>query len=96
VRIIIETTEQGGVQAPIYEPTQPAQVETMDGGVPSETLIQAIAEELPESTEGTEKTGIDGGSPPEWLVEAIQGAKQLRTEGSSLDIDAGGAPSSEG
>ena len=93
MRIIIETTERGGVETPIYEPTQPAQVETMDGGAPSETLIHAIAEALPTSTESA---GMDAGSPPEWLVEAIQGATQPRTEGSSLDIDAGGAPGSEG
>jgi hypothetical protein len=96
VRISIETTERGGIETPIYEPTQPAQVETMDGGAPSETLIQTIAKALPASTERAERAEIDGGSPPEWLVEAIQGATQLRTEGSSLDIDAGGAPSSEG
>lgn len=92
MRIIIESAEQAGVTTPIYEPTPPAQVETRDGGAPSETLIHAIAEALPISTE---REGMDGGSPPEWLVVAIHGATQPRTEGSGVDTDAGSAPSSE-
>jgi hypothetical protein len=93
MRIIIESTEQAGVTTPIYEPTPPAHVETMDGGAPSETLIHAIAEALPTPAE---REGMDGGSPPEWLVEAIQSAAQPRPEGSGMDTDAGNAPSSEG
>jgi hypothetical protein len=90
MRIIIESTERVGVETPIYESTQPFHVETMDGGAPSETLIQAIADSLPTSPE---REGMDGGSPPEWLMEAIQGATQPRTEGLSADTDAGSAPS---
>jgi len=93
MRIIIESAEQAGVTIPISEPTPPTQVETIDGGSPSETLIQATAEALPSSTE---REAMDGGSPPEWLVEAIQGATYPRTEGSDMDTDAGSAPSSEG
>jgi hypothetical protein len=90
MRIIIESAEQAGVAAPIYEPPIPAQVETMDGGAPSETLIHAIAESLPA---GTEEPGIDGGSPPQWLLEAVQGARPPGIEGSGVDTDAGSAPS---
>lgn len=92
MRIIIESTEPGGVTPSLYAPTPPAQLETMDGGAPSETLIHAIAETLPTSTE---REGMDGGSPPEWLVEAIQSAAQSRPEVSGMDTDAGSAPSSE-
>jgi hypothetical protein len=92
MRIIIESAEQAGVATPIYAPAPPAQIETMDGGAPSETLIDAIAETLPASTE---REGMDGGSPPEWLVEAVQGTTQPRIEGSGVDTDAGGAPNSE-
>jgi hypothetical protein len=93
MRIIIESAEQAGVTTPVSEPPPPTQVKTMDGGSPSETLIQAIAAALPTPTE---REGMDGGSPPEWLVEAIQSAAQSRTEGSGMDTDAGSAPSSEG
>lgn len=93
MRIIIESTEQGGVTSPLYAPTPSAQLETLDGGAPSETLIQAIADALPSSIE---REGMDGGTPPEWLVEAIRGSAQPRTEGSGMDTDAGSAPSNEG
>lgn len=95
MRIIIETTEPGGVETSVNEPTAPAQLETLDGGIPSEALIQAIVEALPGSAESAE---IDAGSPPEWLVEAIEGSMpvQLRAEGSCLEIDAGEAPGREG
>jgi hypothetical protein len=92
MRIIIESSEQASVVTPSYEQTPAAHVETVDGGAPSETLIHAITEALPTSTE---RDGMDGGSPPEWLVEAIQGATYPRTEGSGMDTDAGSAPSSE-
>jgi hypothetical protein len=87
MRIIIESTEQGGVTIPVSEPTPPAHVETIDGGAPSE-----VAEALPTPTE---REGMDGGSPPKWLVEAIQGAAQPRTGSSGMDTDAGSAPISE-
>jgi hypothetical protein len=91
MRIIIESAEKAIVTTPVSEPTPLTQVETMDGGSPSETLIQAIAEALPTSTE---REGMDGGSPPEWLVEAIQGATYPHSVGSGMDTDAGSAPSS--
>jgi hypothetical protein len=93
MRIIIDSAEQASAVAPTYEQTPAAHVETMDGGAPSETLINAIAEALPTSTE---REGINGGSPPEWLVEAIQGASYSHPEGSGMDADAGSAPSSGG
>lgn len=93
MRIIIESAEQAGLTVPVSEPTPPTQVETMDGGSPSETLIQAIAEALPSSTESE---AMDGGSPQEWLAEAIQEATYHRTEGSDMDTDAGSAPSNGG
>jgi hypothetical protein len=93
MRIIIESAEQAGVTTSVSDLTPPTQVEAMDGGSPSETLIHAIAEALPTPTE---REGMDGGSPPEWLVDAIQSAAQPSPEGSGMDTDAGSAPSSEG
>lgn len=93
MRITIETTEQAGLATPIHEPKSPPSVETMDGGIPSEALVHAIAESLPATTESR---GMNAGSPPEWLVQAIQGTAQLNTTGSDMDTDAGSAPSSEG
>lgn len=95
MRIMIESTEQGGVMPPPYTPTPPAHVETMDGGVPSETLLHAVAEALPMSTEREGIEGIDGGSPPEWLVEAIQKTSRPSAASSGMDIDAGSAPTNE-
>ncbi len=92
MRIMIESTEQGGVMPPPYTPTPPAYVETMDGGIPSETLLHAVAEALPMSTE---REGIDGGSPPEWLIEAIQITSRPSAASSGMDIDAGSAPTNE-
>jgi hypothetical protein len=92
MRIVIESNEREGAETPINESTQPANVETMDGGAPSQALIQAIAEALPISTE---REGMDAGSPPEWLAEAIQGSTQPRTEGLNADTDAGSAPNEE-
>jgi hypothetical protein len=91
MRIVIESTEQAGTETSTVQSVYPTQVVTLDGGAPSETLVQAIAEAMPTLAERTE---IDAGSPPEWLVEAIQGRSQPSTGGSNLDIDAGGGPSS--
>lgn len=91
MRIIIESAEQTGITSPIANQSLPTPVATMDGGGPSETLLQAVAETLPASMA---REGMDGGSPQSWLVEAIESAA-ASPSGSSSDTDAGGAPSGE-
>jgi len=90
MRIIFESNEQVIGTTSLHEPTTVPQIETVDGGPPSETLNQTIAEAQPAPTE---RDGIDGGSPAEWLVEAIQSAARPSSEGSGMDTDAGSAPS---
>jgi hypothetical protein len=85
MRIIIESNDQEGVERPAQVPVSPAQVETVDGGTPSEALTQAVA---------AEGSGLDAGAPPEWLVEAIQASMQPGMESVHTDTDAGSAPSS--
>jgi hypothetical protein len=75
MRIIIESNEREGVVPSVPVPTQLTPMTTMDGGSPSEALIQAIAEVLPIPTGGVGvRQGIVAGPPPEWLVKAIQSA----------------------
>jgi hypothetical protein len=97
MRIIIESNEREHVKTFGHAPRELGQVENMDGGAPSEMLIQTIEETFSMPNEvATAIEGIGGGSPPEWLVEAIDGANQARIKGSNADTDAGGAPRSEG
>jgi hypothetical protein len=74
MRIIIESNERGGVETPINESTRPAHtnVETMDGGAPSEALSQAVAEALPLLTE---KEGMVGRSNSGSNVSPHRGLK---------------------
>lgn len=89
MRIIIEVSEQERVSTAVQLPEEPARIETMDGGAPSEELVQAISSALPISKE---IEGMDAGSPPGWLLDAIQGTSQPRIEGPIADTNAGSAP----
>ena len=89
MRIIIEANEQERLSSAVQLPEQPAQFLTIDGGAPSEELVQAVASALPTHEA---KEGMDAGSPPSWLLEAIQGTSQSRIEGAIIDTNAGSAP----
>ena len=73
MRIIIESDEQASVKTYFSNTTPPAQVEAIDGGSPSESLLQTIGESIPAPMEKQGREGMEGGSPPEWLVEAVEG-----------------------
>jgi hypothetical protein len=89
MRIIIEVSEQQQISTVAQLPEEPVQIETMDGGTPSEELTQALAEASPVPAE---MKGMDAGTPPEWLKEAIQGTSQPQIEGLSAGTNAGSAP----
>lgn len=95
MRIIIESNEPEGVPTSIRGLTEPAPMEVMDGGPPSEALVQAISQAQLAPSDVTEaREGIDAGQPPEWLITAIQQA----TTGMSVataDSDAGAAPAED-
>jgi hypothetical protein len=93
MRIIIESNEREGVVPSVSVPTELATMKTMDGGSPSEALIQAIAEVLPISTGGIGvQEGIAAGPPPEWLVKAIQSAIPPAVKVGVGDSDGGSTP----
>jgi hypothetical protein len=93
MRITIESNEREGVVPSVPVSTEFTLMETIDGGSPSEALIQAIAEVLPIPTGGVEvREGIAAGPPPEWLVKAIQSAIPPSVQAVVGDNDAGAAP----
>ena len=91
MRIIIETNDPGHVESSVSAPASSVQVETVDGGGPSEASVQAV------TAEGDGMDGMDAGAPPQWLMEAIQGATQgaMQPGMEGADTDAGRAPSSD-
>lgn len=92
MRIIIESNEKEQLVSPVHASTESAPMEAMDGGPPSETLIQAIAQTLPVATDSVEEQGgASAGPPPEWLVNAIPGAASP-VQAILESTDAGAAP----
>lgn len=93
MRIIIESNEREGVVPSVSVSTELTPMKTMDGGSPSEALIQAITEVFPIPTGGIGvQEGIAAGPPPEWLVKAIQSAIPPAVQVVFGDSDAGSAP----
>ncbi len=79
MRIIIETDSQEGVAIRQDNQSEPlVSAEAIDGGGPSEALLQSLGEESAEELQDVESrepgAPDDGGEPPTWLVEVIEGA----------------------
>lgn len=74
MRIVIESDENHGAAPSAGTPVEAAAPGTaLNGGAPSETLVQAMRTS-PAPSEATEALeGTDAGPPPEWLTRAIQG-----------------------